>query len=329
MILTEPYWTDSITRVSSQVRNNAEFIVMGHNSTKDLMCIEVFAIQRRFDVFLPLLCEAEIALQRHHSWKVLERHFNIPSIYPDARIVSSLSNKTIFSEFMTESGFSDYTPRVYGSQEAVAYPLFVKATSSKWGDGIYLVHNHTQLTDTLSLLSESSVILQMALEGPIEPVIHVLAVDGKLLMTDCLMHSENASLYVTGKNKAENGLKRVSCRDLDVLFPLGDLLRSIVQRTGYNGFGCFNFKYAPYNRSQEELDEILVGIYNQPGLSHHDNLTTIFDPLPDHDVIALPKLYDANTRMCGTQMRGGYGGPEIAVMLRRYLEELASRGDVQ
>ena len=186
------------------------------------------------------------------------------------------------------------------------------------------MHNQTQLDETVQLLQESSVILQAALEGPVEPVIHMIAVDGKLLMTDCLMHYENASLYVTGKNKAENGLKRVSCRDLDVLFPLGHLLRSIVQRAGYNGFGCFNFKYTPHNCTQEELDRYLIDMYNQPGLSHHDNLTTTFDPLPGHSILAVPKLYDANTRMCGTQMRGGYGGPEVITMLRRYLEELAS-----
>ena len=131
VILTEPYWTDSIVRVSSQVKNNVEFIVMGHNTTNDLVCIEVFAITRRFDVFLPLLCEAETALQRYHPVNALERHFNIPSVYPDVSIVSSLSNKTVFGQFMVESGFSEHIPHVYSPMEAVAFPLFVKATSSK------------------------------------------------------------------------------------------------------------------------------------------------------------------------------------------------------
>ena len=107
------------------------------------------------------------------------------------------------------------------------------------------------LTDIISTFHGDDYILQEALTGKQEPIIHFIAYKGRLLATACFVHSENEALFVAGVGKYNlHGGKVVNCTHLDKISPLGDVTRRIISKSGYNGFGCINFKYVPQTSSR-------------------------------------------------------------------------------
>ena len=79
-----------------------------------LLCFEVFAIQRRFDVVLPgkILTEMSIAAAHKLDIDGLSRHFNVPFLQPDPAIIDMFDNKTRFMHWMSEHGLKAFTPAV-------------------------------------------------------------------------------------------------------------------------------------------------------------------------------------------------------------------------
>ena len=75
--------------------------------------------------------------------------------------------------------------------------------------------------------------------------------------------------------------------------------KRIVELTGYNGFGCFNLKFAPQEYTQEQLDKDMMAL-EEIGPLDDNAITTAFGDAPGAQSTypALPKLYDFNTSQC-------------------------------
>ena len=53
---------------------------------EQMLCIELFALLRRFDAFVPFDVDIETWLTRRYDFTVLEKHFEVPLIFPDAYV---------------------------------------------------------------------------------------------------------------------------------------------------------------------------------------------------------------------------------------------------
>ena len=95
---------------------------------EQMLCTEIFAIQRRFDVYLPFLTDVEAWLNRRYSTEVLEAHFGLPFVMPPMHIVDIYTSKSLFAEWMVNKGLAPFTPTVYSSKWEVAYPCLLKFT---------------------------------------------------------------------------------------------------------------------------------------------------------------------------------------------------------
>ena len=169
--------------------------------------------------------------------------------------------------------------------------------------------------------------IQEAVVGKIEPIYHYIARKGKLIAASCVLDRKDKSsnLFVTGSNNDLAPTDTVSCRALDEIAPVSDVMRRIVELTKYNGLGCVNFKFASRQVSQTDLEDVLAKL---PTIDHEDPaaITTDFGPEGARhnfaSYAAVPKLFDWNTRMCGSHVRDQT--MELYRMLRMYLEEAAS-----
>ena len=173
---------------------------------------------------------------------------------------------------------------------------------------------------------EGSYILQEAVVGMVEPLIHFIARNGKIIAASCsLDRKQSSDLFVTGRNHDLQMTDTISCRSLEEISPLLDIVRRVIELTNYNGLGCFNFKFAARKMTQEQLDEYLLLIPKVPHAQLSDSITTDFGPeglrhqFSHYD--AIPKLFDFNTRMCGSHAR--QQTIEMYNMLKMYISEVA------
>ena len=56
---------------------------------EQMLCIELFALLRRFDAFVPFDVDIETWLTRRYDFTILEKHFEVPLIFPDAYVTFS------------------------------------------------------------------------------------------------------------------------------------------------------------------------------------------------------------------------------------------------
>ena len=295
-----------------------------------MLCLELFLILHKFDILLPFNTMYETWLNRRYPNAVLEQHFGIPVIGPDVATVERFTDKSLFAAWLQEHDLSPFTPTIYTSIWEVSYPLLVKETNGLYGTGIHLVNTKAEMDAAIAAV-EGDYILQEAVVGKTEPIIHFVARNGKLLATSCVLdRKQDSALFVTGRQHDLPPTDTVSCKDLDKISPLADIVRRIVLLTGYNGFGCFNFKFTARKMQQNDLDAYLRAI---PALAPDslERITTDFMPKGVRrqfaSYAAVPKLFDWNTRMCGSHVRDQT--MELYRMLRMYLEEVASESAPQ
>ena len=290
---------------------------------EELLCTELFALQKRFDVMVPFRTAFETDLTRKYPKEVLQKHFGVLFMMPDKDAVM-FTDKAFFHQWLLANGLTAFTPTVYGSKFEVAYPCLVKGTSGIYGEGIHVVRSIAELEVAITRIN-GKYILQEALEGKIEPIVHFVASSGKLLATSCVLDRKQSSqLFVTGYAHDLAPTDTVSCASFDHISPLSDLVRYIIRVTKYDGFGCFNFKFVPRKMSREQLEAYLQNI---PTIDHTDAravYTHFGREGARHDfahAAATPKLYDFNTRQCGSHTRDQT--LELYKMLRMYLEAVA------
>ena len=147
-----------------------------------------------------------------------------------------------------------------------------------------------------------------------------------MLGTVCSIDKRHGNgLFVTGNRDQLRGVQAVSCKDLDQISPLSDVVRTIVRLTTYNGFGCINFKFASGHMSLDAIDAYLEAMpaaqYPSP-----ESITTDFgeEGVSMHHAASLkavPKMFDFNARIGGSHVTFQYA--EFTVMMRMYLAAVA------
>ena len=310
--------------------SSAGLLQLQMDTPLDMLCFEVLAIQRKFDAVFSIWHTPCISLgRRHHNIPTLENHFGIPIISTSAENAITFTDKSTFASWMAQNGYGAFMPAQYETADEARFPCLVKKIDDNHGKGIYVVHNRAELDAAVAKLdsSQGEYLLQEALVGTAEPIIHFVAFRGKLLATACVIHRERLGLFITGQGAVStmHG-EAVDCREFDKISPLGDLTRRIVRDTEYNGFGCFNFKFAPNKITQDKLAEALEAIKKVPNSLPLSPTIADFGPGDAVDkwdsYVATPKLFDFNTRIGGSQH--DFNQPETKAMFDLYIREFVA-----
>ena len=192
---------------------------MGMDTPKDLLCFEIFAMDRMFDVVLPMWLDAQLLLTNHHDHALLEGHFAMPFVFPGPDVVTTFTDKSYFANWMADHHLTDYIPQTYNTLDQAKYPAVVKSLNGTYGAGIEIVHSRDQLNAAV-VSKAGDYIMQEALVGTVEPIIHFIARDGVMLAAACVVHKEQSELYVSGKQHPVYQGESVACASLDQLGPL-------------------------------------------------------------------------------------------------------------
>ena len=296
-------------------------------SPADLICLEMLLHSGNVNVLVLFAELIETSLQLYHDVPFLEQHFGLPLPIPSVSIIEIFQDKSRFASWMAGSGMADFIPRVYSSTDAVSYPVMIKATSKGGGNGIYIAHDQHELNTAIRELKGATYVLQEPIEGKTEPVLYYIARHGKLVATVCLLNRQKSQLFVAGAD-VDFSFELVSCEAFEIISPMLDLTRHIVEASSYNGIGCINFKFVPVLVSGNELEEYMNDI---PTISHSDAsvvLTTFVNLRSSQDLTvhdAIPKLFEINPRPGGSMM--GVHTPELALMMKAFL--LAAADEVE
>ena len=294
------YGNDIIANIGSQF--HCDFITMPLLTPRDYLCCEVHAVRGLFDVLMPVWTDPAIALGRYHTPDALSAHFGLHFMMSPAPLVSEFTNKSMFMSWMKNAGLGSFTPSTYTTEHDAVYPCMIKQTSGTHGVGIEVANSPAELRSAMLRLSEGghSILIQEALLSNVEPIIHFIARNGKLLATSCLLHKEKESVYVTGAGSYQ--LRRgttVSCHKLDAFSPLNAVTRRIIELNNFNGFGCINFKFAHVKFSEaalnKTLNDLIVSKTKLP-----ESVTTVFGENADFantwmEFGAIPKVCGAHT----------------------------------
>ena len=127
---------------------------------ENMLCVELFALQGRFNVFLPYFTCSELAYTRHHSVDYLESRFGMPMIIPPTDAINLFSNKSTFARWMVDVGLGAYIPRVFDTVDQVTFPAVVKFVAGRAGNNISVVQDPLELHRAVSLQSTSDYIIQ-------------------------------------------------------------------------------------------------------------------------------------------------------------------------
>ena len=116
----------------------------------------------KFNIFVPFLTESALTLQKHHNIEFLEQHFGFPMVFPSADIINLFSDKAQFGEWMVRQGLGGNIPSVYSSVSVVKYPVMVKFTHGRLGEGISIANDITELESATKSINSTDYILQVS-----------------------------------------------------------------------------------------------------------------------------------------------------------------------
>ena len=152
---------------------------------ENMLCVELFALQGRFNVFLPYFTCSELAYTRHHSVDYLESRFGMPMIIPPTDAINLFSNKSAFARWMSSHDLGSFVPRVYATAEDAQYPCFVKYVAGHAGLNITIANDADELARATESSPLSDYVIQEGSKQSIHPITHV---------ADIQLFRENTSL---------------------------------------------------------------------------------------------------------------------------------------
>ena len=116
---------------------------------------------------------------------------------------------------------------------------------------------------------------------------------------------KSADLYVHSvANHDEGSSYGIKCTAFEEVTPVLDIIRKIIKKTGYNGFGCLNFKLLQsgspitedaWLEQQEEVNDASLDavMYDFSALRLSDD-----EHWKATDMT--PKIFEVNSRVCGS-----------------------------
>ena len=160
---------------------------------------------------------------------------------PNMEIVKLCDDKYLFSRKLIEYGFADYIPKI---DEEASYPFFFKKKIDVGSVHTYLIENHEQ---ELQLLEELDVnneeyFRQQCVLGFNEYATHIFFKNNRIIRAITMKYIFDKEQAIKYKDKQLGMIIDKNCDEHL------DLFASILERMGYNGICCFNYKIVENNR---------------------------------------------------------------------------------
>lgn len=179
------------------------------------------------------------------------------SLIPKAEHVRLAQDKLLFNHWLIEAGFGDCVPRLY--DQATVFPLMRRARIDHWGQYSRLIRNRKELAQAEA---EGEVpggtFLQECVPGREEQATHIIAVEGRILFRSTVTSRHRRALFVKGKYDTATGeTGRHGYAPPAII--------SIVQRLGYTGAACFDYKMEGDRVRLFELNPRIGGSFYKAG----------------------------------------------------------------
>lgn len=179
------------------------------------------------------------------------------SLVPKAEHVRIAQDKLLFNHWLIEAGFGDCVPRMY--DQATVFPLMRRARVDHWGQYSRLIRNEKELAQAEA---EGEVpggtFLQECVPGREEQATHIIAVEGRILFKSTVTSRHRRPLFVKGKYDIATGEKGRHGYAPPAII-------SIVQRLGYTGAACFDYKMEGGRVRLFELNPRIGGSFYKAG----------------------------------------------------------------
>lgn len=179
------------------------------------------------------------------------------SLIPKAAHVRIAQDKLLFNHWLIEAGFGDCVPRMY--DQATVFPLMRRARVDHWGQYSRLIRNEKELAQAEAEgEAPGGTFLQECVPGREEQATHVIAVEGRILFKSTVTSRHRRSLFVKGKYDTATGEKGRHGYAPPAII-------SIVQRLGYTGSACFDYKMEGDRVRLFELNPRIGGSFYKAG----------------------------------------------------------------
>jgi hypothetical protein len=178
----------------------------------------------RFDLVVPL------RLEQFEQLRSVAEGPERRAVLPASELVTLIDDKLAFNRWLIDQGFGANVPALLeGPGE---YPAIRKMRHGDWGMGITLLRDAGDENGD----DPNGSFRQRAVAGEHEDVLHLLRVDGRIRFSLCYRYQMGKPLSVRGQQDAA-----VSMAPADPA-PAWDLCLSILDRLGFEGTCCFNYK---------------------------------------------------------------------------------------
>jgi carbamoylphosphate synthase large subunit len=119
------------------------------------------------------------------------------------------------------------------------YPLVAKKAIGNNGDGVWIVKDDVQLAALFNVHERANMVLSEYIPGTREYAFHFLAKHGKVIWSGLVEHDHSTgddTPYVRGRDGAVG--TSATCAESSEL----KVLHAIIEKLGFTGTGCFDFK---------------------------------------------------------------------------------------
>jgi carbamoylphosphate synthase large subunit len=183
------------------------------------------------DAFVPL-CLSDIQAMFGVSDKLSAK-----ALIPTRDVLELADNKITFYQYLFAHGFGSSVPQII--ETPTQYPIVAKMDFGSNGEGVWILHDDEQLASLLNTHQRENIVLSEYIPGSREFAFHFLAKHGEILWSGVVEHdhaTSDATPYVRGQNGAVG--TSVTCAEFSEL----NVLHAIIEKLGFTGTGCFDFK---------------------------------------------------------------------------------------
>jgi predicted ATP-grasp superfamily ATP-dependent carboligase len=159
------------------------------------------------------------------------------ALFPTRAVLELADNKIDFYLYLIAHGFGLNIPQII--EMPTQYPIVAKKAFGSNGEAVWILQDDVQLATLLNTHQRENIVLSEYIPGTREFAFHFLAKHGAIIWSGVVEHDHSNSddtPYVRGLNGA--GRTSLTCTE----FPELNVLYAIIEKLGFTGTGCFDFK---------------------------------------------------------------------------------------
>ncbi|HEX9191475.1 MAG TPA: ATP-grasp domain-containing protein [Candidatus Deferrimicrobiaceae bacterium] len=154
-----------------------------------------------------------------------------PIPIPTAESVRLCDDKYLFNKTLIENDFGKFIPRM---GKDLKYPYILKKKVDGWGKNSHIIQDKEHEDRFRNELNSEQYFCQELVFGQREYATHMIYSKGKALSTVTVEYKYDTDIYIKGKNQW------VYTRSSDC--PYVELFCSVLQRIGFEGLCCIDYK---------------------------------------------------------------------------------------